>query len=109
MYRANRGYPQPQQGFMGNESLEEQNEEMEGELKGKISALKSLSIDIGVEVNEQNKMLRGMDDHFDSTHSMFSNTIGKVMKMAKAHHNYYIYYLLAFCMFVFLVLWIYIR
>ena len=108
MYRANRGYNHPQ-GFMGNETLEERNEELEGELKGKISALKSLSIDIGVEVNEQNKLLKNMDDHFDSTHSMFSNTIGKVLKMAKAHHNYYIYYLLAFCMFVFLILWFYIR
>jgi hypothetical protein len=28
---------------------------MEGELKGKISALKSLSIDIGMEVREQNR------------------------------------------------------
>ena len=108
MYRANRGYNHPQ-GFMGNETLEERNEELEGELKGKISALKSLSIDIGVEVNEQNKLLKNMDDHFDSTHSMFSNTIGKVLKMAKAHHNYLIHFLLAFCMFVFLVLWFYIR
>ena len=109
MYRANRGYPPQQPGLFGNESLEEQNDELEGELKGKISALKSLSIDIGVEVNEQNKMLKGMDDHFDSTHSLFSSTIGKVVKMAKAHHNYYIYYLLGFCLFVFLVLWIFIK
>jgi hypothetical protein len=42
-------------GFLGHESLEERNQEMEGELKGKISALKSLSIDIGMEVREQNR------------------------------------------------------
>ena len=82
---------------------------MEGELRGKISALKTVSLAIKVELNEQNKLLKNMDDHIDSTHSMFSNSIGKVLKMAKAHHNYYIYYLLAFCMFVFLVLWFYIR
>ena len=34
MYRANRGYPeQPPGGFMGHESLEEHNQELEGELK----------------------------------------------------------------------------
>jgi hypothetical protein len=43
-------------GFLGHESLEERNQEMEGELKGKISALKSLSIDIGMEVREQNRL-----------------------------------------------------
>ena len=108
-YRGNRGYPHPQGGVYGNESLEEENEYLEGELKGKISALKSLSIDIGTEVKEHNKFLKEMDDQFDSTHSMFSNTIGKVLRLAKSNHKYYIYYLLAFCMFVFLVLWIYIR
>ena len=109
-YRANRGYPhsQGQGNVYGNEQLEEQNEYLEGELKGKISALKSLSIDIGTEVKEQNKFLRSMDDQFDSTHSMFSNTIGKVLKLAKSNHKYYIYYLLGFCMFVFLILWLYI-
>ena len=78
MYRANRGYPGGQP-FQGHESLEEQNEEMEDELKGKISALKTLSIDIGLEVQEQNKLLRNMDDNFDSSHSLFTNTISKVV------------------------------
>ena len=108
-YRSNKGYPHPTGNVYGNESLEENNEYLEGELKGKISALKSLSIDIGTEVKEQNKFLKSMDDQFDSTHSMFSNTIGKVLKLAKSNHKYYIYYLLAFCLFVFLVLWLYIR
>jgi len=109
-YRGNRGYPYPQGGNVyGNESLEEENEYLEGELKGKISALKELSIDIGTEVKEQNKFLKSMDDQFDSTGSMFSNTIGKVMRLAKSNHKYYIYYLLGFCIFVFLILWIYIR
>jgi blocked early in transport 1 len=54
MYRANRGYPGAG-GFLGHESIEDRNQELEGELKGKISALKSLSIDIGMEVREQNR------------------------------------------------------
>lgn len=94
---------------MGHESIEETNQEMEGELKGKINALKSLSINIGVEVREQNRLLNEMDDGFDSTASMFSNTIGKLVKLAKNRPHFYIYYLLIFCFFVFLVLWLYIR
>ena len=78
-YRPNR-YPAAQgpPAFMGNETLEDQNEEMEGELKGKVSALKSLSINIGLELKEQDKLLRDMDDGFDSTSSVIKNTIGKV-------------------------------
>merc|ERR1712226_1205705 len=105
MYRANHGYPSGQGGFRGNESLEDQNEVMEGELKGKVSALKSLSINIGVELEEQKKLLNSMDDGFDSASSIFTNTIGKVGKLLKSHSNYHIYYLLLFCLFVFLVLW----
>ena len=40
MYRANRGYPGTGPPVHGNEQLEEQNEMLEGELKGKVSALK---------------------------------------------------------------------
>ena len=40
MYRANRGYPTgPAGGFMGHESLEDTNQEMEGELKELMSSL----------------------------------------------------------------------
>ena len=109
-FRGNRGYPHPQQGnIYGHETLEEENEQLEGELKGKISALKHISIGIRDETREQNKLLRSMDDQFDSTDSMFGNTIGKVLKLAKSNHKYYIYYLLLFCLFVFLVLWFTIR
>lgn len=40
--------------------LEDENERMTDHLKDKIHALKSLSIDIGNEVEYQDKMLRGM-------------------------------------------------
>ena len=82
---------------------------MEDELKGKISAMKSLSIDIGVEVQEQNKLLRNMDDSFDSSHSLITNTISKVMRLSKSGSRYYIFLLLLFCLFVFIVLWFFIR
>lgn len=40
--------------------VEDENERMTDELKDKIHALKSLSIDIGTEVKYQDKMLKGM-------------------------------------------------
>jgi len=110
MYRGNRGYPEypGQGGFMGHESIEENNQLLEGEMKGKINELKSLSINIGVEVRKQNSALNDLDNDFDSTASVFSNTIGKLVKLAKSRPHLYIYYLLLFCLFVFLVLWLYI-
>ena len=42
---------------MVNAALEEQNKTMEGKLKRRISELMSLSINIGVQVNEQKKIL----------------------------------------------------
>lgn len=41
-------------------SLEDENDRVADELKDKIHALKSLSIDIGTEVKYQDKMLRDM-------------------------------------------------
>jgi len=76
---------------------------------GKIGKLKDLSINMGEEVREQNRLLNDMDDGFDSTAALFSNTIGKIVKLAKSKPHMYIYYLLAFCFFVFFVLWLYIR
>ena len=47
--------------------MAQQNSELEEELRGKVSALKSLTIDIGTEVREHNRLLKDVDDDFDST------------------------------------------
>lgn len=85
--------------------LEEQNNDREEELKGKVSALKSLSIDIGAEVREHNRLLKDVDDDFDSTSGLLGKSISKVLQLAKSSHRYYFLYLFFFCIFVFLVLW----
>merc|ERR1719370_2187853 len=59
-----------------------------------------------MELKDQRTLLNDMDDGFNSTSSIITNTIGKV---GKSHCNYHIHYLLLFCLFVFLVLWFYIR
>lgn len=82
---------------------------LESELKGKVSALKSLTIDIGHEVRYQNSMLKDMDDEFDSAGGLLGNSMKRVMRMARSGHNRYILYLLLFSLFVFFVIWLMMR
>ena len=93
---------------MGHESIEDQNNATEEELKGKIGALKSLSIDIGAEVREHNKLLRDMDDGFDANAGLLQQSMSKVLHMARSGSRYHMLYLFLFCLFVFIVLWMFI-
>ncbi|XP_043194007.1 BET1 homolog [Amphibalanus amphitrite] len=97
------------QPLRGGAAVEEENDLLESELKGKVSALKSLTIDIGHEVRYQNKMLNEMDDEFDSTGGLLGNSMKRVMRMARSGHNRYLFYLFLFSLFVFLVIWLIIR
>jgi len=105
MYRGTRGYPDAKGSFVGHESLEDDNTRMEDELKGKIGALKSLSIDIGHEVREHNRLLNSVDNDFDSVQGLLSNSIGRILRLAKSGSRHHIAYLLLFCLAVFIVLW----
>lgn len=108
MYRQNRGAGAPTSPYVGHESLEEQNSRQEDELKGKIGALKSLTIDIGAEVREHNRLLRDVDDGFDSASGLLTKSIGQVGKLLKSGTRYHMLYLFLFCLFVFFVLWMYL-
>ncbi|XP_015593889.1 BET1 homolog isoform X2 [Cephus cinctus] len=92
-----------------HDGLDQENERMADELKDKIHALKSLSIDIGTEVKYQDKMLRGMDEDFERTSGSLTSSVARVIRMAKAGHNYYILYLLLFSIAVFFILWIVLK
>ncbi|KAG7206754.1 hypothetical protein KM043_000676 [Ampulex compressa] len=61
--------------------IEDENDRMADELKDKIHALKSLSIDIGTEVKYQDKMLRGMDDDFERTNVSLSSSVARVLRL----------------------------
>ncbi len=89
----------------GHDYLEEQNTQQEDELRSKVSALKSLTIDIGAEVREHNRLLKDVDDDFDSTSGLLGKSISKVLQLAKSGQRYYFLYLFIFCIFVILVLW----
>ena len=90
---------------VGHEHLEEENENAETELRSKVSALKSLSIDIGTEIREQNVDWNRLDDEFDSTFGQLLNNIQRVVKLAKSGSRYHLFYLFLFCLFVFFIIW----
>ncbi|XP_076237119.1 blocked early in transport 1 [Calliopsis andreniformis] len=89
-----------------HDGLEDENERMSSHLQEKIHALKSLSIDIGTEVQYQDKMLRGMDEDFERTSGSLTSSVARVLRLSKGSHNYYILYLFVFSIVVFFVLWI---
>ena len=98
-----------QQGpFSGHELLEDQNEQ-ESHLKDKVSQLNDIAIKIGMELKDQENLTNGLNDSFNNLSSIITNTTGRVGKMLKSQSNYHIRYLLLFCLFVFLVLWLYVR
>ncbi|XP_022096374.1 BET1 homolog [Acanthaster planci] len=90
-------------------AVEDENERLVDSLHDKVSTLKSLSIDIGTEVREQNSFLKQLDDTFDSSGGLLSSTMGRLSKMARAGHNCYLCYLLLFSFFVFFVIYFIIR
>lgn len=90
---------------LGHEHLEESNDAAESELRSKVTALKSLSIDIGTEIRDQNKHWQEIDNEFDSTFGQLLHNIQRVVKLAKSGSRYHLLYLFLFCLFVFFVIW----
>ncbi|XP_001600460.1 BET1 homolog isoform X2 [Nasonia vitripennis] len=109
MRRTHSGYGYEPLPSTSSHSLEEENDQMAEQLKEKISALKSLSIDIGTEVKYQNKMLGDMDDDFERTSGSLSGSVARILRMAKGSHNYHIMYLFLFSIAVFFFVWIFLK
>ncbi|XP_034747928.1 BET1 homolog [Etheostoma cragini] len=93
----------------GYSVYEEENEHLQEGLRSKVSALKSLSIDIGTEVKYQNKVLEEMDSDFDSTGGLLGATIGRVKQLSRGSQTKLLCYMLLFCLFIFFVLYWFIK
>lgn len=91
------------------EDLEHENERQAEELKHKIGALKSLTIDIGNEVRYQDKLIRGIDDDMDRTGGFLGNTMSKVLRLRKHGGNKHMCYMFLFVLFVFFLLYFIIK
>lgn len=89
--------------------LEAENERLAEELKGKIGALKTLTIDIGNEVRYQDKMLNGMDDDMDRTGNLLKNTMTRVIRMGKGGHKSHMCYMVVFVFVVLFLLYLVVR
>ncbi|XP_036216490.1 BET1 homolog [Bactrocera oleae] len=92
-----------------HDALEEENERAAEELKHKIGALKSLTIDIGNEVRYQDKLLRGIDDDMDRTGGFLGNTMARVVRLGKHSGGRHMCYMFLFILFVFLILYVVIK
>lgn len=49
------------------------------------------------------------DDDFERTSGLLSTSVARVVRMAKAGHNYYILYIFLFSIAVFFILWIVLK
>ncbi len=60
---------------------EAQNREYHDRLASKSSYLKSIAFDIETEAKDHHKLLRGLDDDFDSASNFMSGTLGRIKHM----------------------------
>ncbi|GAB1609588.1 BET1 homolog [Argonauta hians] len=96
--------PAPAQGF-----VEGENDNLENALKGKVKALKSLSIDIGTEIRTQNKFLDQMDSDFEGSTDLLQKVMHRLKGITKQGHWKIWLYLFLFTLFVFGVCWLVVR
>lgn len=101
--------PGPSTSNYEGDGIEEENERMADELKNKIGALKSLSIDIGHEVKYQDKLLRGIDDDMDRTGGFLSNTMNRVIRLGKSGQKNHMCYMFLFVLGVFFLLYLVLK
>lgn len=85
--------------------MEQENDRKWEELGAKVSMLKGLSTEIHREVEDQNRLLDNMGASFNSVTDLFATTIGKLGNMISSGNSNHMYYLIAFVVFVFLVIY----
>jgi blocked early in transport 1 len=85
--------------------LEQQNNERVNELSAHVARLKSLTIDIGNEVREQNSLLDNMGDGFQNTRDLLIGSLGRIGTMLQTGGAKHMCYMVAFCVFVMILLW----
>uniref|UniRef100_A0A5F9DMH4 BET1 homolog n=1 Tax=Oryctolagus cuniculus TaxID=9986 RepID=A0A5F9DMH4_RABIT len=89
----------------GYSACEEENERLTESLRSKVTAIKSLSIEIGHEVKNQNKLLAEMDSQFDSTTGFLGKTMGKLKILSRGSQTKLLCYMMLFSLFVFFVIY----
>ncbi|KAM7122311.1 BET1 homolog isoform X2 [Mycteria americana] len=83
----------------GYSVYEEENERLTESLRTK------LSIEIGTEVKNQNKMLSEMDNDFDSAGGLLGATMGRLRTLSRGSQTKLLCYMMLFALFVFFVIY----
>ncbi|KAK9396253.1 BET1 like [Crotalus adamanteus] len=89
----------------GYSVYEEENEKLTESLRSKVTAIKSLSIEIGTEVKQHNKLLTEMDNDFDSTSGFLGATMGRLKILSRGSQTKLLCYMMLFSLFVFFVIY----
>ncbi|VDK67965.1 unnamed protein product [Litomosoides sigmodontis] len=90
-------------------SVEHRNDALVEMLSGKVAALKKITIAIGDDVREQNRLLNEMETDFDVSKGLLGSTMRKLNRVAKAGGRHLTCYLILFALFVFLIIYYLIR
>lgn len=75
-------------------------------LRDKVGLLKNISIQIGDETRQQNRFLQRQDSTADSILARLSNNMNQVRDLARDGNHRIVFYLLAFALFVMLVIYL---
>ncbi|KAI1713971.1 ankyrin repeat and LEM domain-containing protein 2 like protein [Ditylenchus destructor] len=103
-YRGARG--QPMNNYdNGGFFMEQQNDDMVDDLAHKVSTLKRVTIAIGDDVREQNKLLNEMDTGFDLSRGLLGSTMKKLGLVSNNKGKNVLCWLVLFSFFVFLVIY----
>ncbi|XP_058517374.1 BET1 homolog [Ochotona princeps] len=97
------GVPPGNYGYTGSgySACEEDKERLSESLRSKVSAIKSLSVEMDHEVKHQNKLLAEMDSQFDSTTGILGKTVGKLKILSRGSQTKLLCYMTLFPFFVF--------
>ncbi|XP_054161528.1 BET1 homolog [Oppia nitens] len=101
-FNPNNGYT----GESGFDDMETQNNQLIDGLRSKVGTLKSLTLDMGDEIKDQNHFLKDMDNTFDSSWGLLSSSLSRVKRLANSGQNRHILYIILFSFFVFFVIYI---
>ncbi|CAD5218571.1 unnamed protein product [Bursaphelenchus okinawaensis] len=85
--------------------LEQQNDQMTNDLHAKVAQLKRVTIAIGDDVRDQNRLLNSMEGDFDLSNTLLGQTMKKLGIVSRAGGNKVLCYLVLFAFFVFLVIY----
>ncbi|VDD93636.1 unnamed protein product [Enterobius vermicularis] len=88
-----------------NDFMERQNDDLVEKLSSKVAALKKITIAIGDDVRDQNRLLNEVDSEFDASKSLLGSTMKRLGIVARSGGGSMLCYLVLFSLFVFFIIY----